>query len=705
MTKTKNAAKVAVEKLSEGQAQAELARLAAEIAYHDDLYYNNAAPEISDGDYDALRRRNSEIEARFPALKRPDSPSDRVGAPITGGFRKVRHALPMLSLDNAFNDDDVAEFVARIRRFLRLADDAAVELLAEPKIDGLSASLRYVHGRLVRGLTRGDGQEGEDVTANLRTVVDIPESLAAAKAHPIPEVLEVRGEVYMTHADFAALNAARAAASEPAFANPRNAAAGSLRQLDPQITAARPLRFFGYAWGEVIGDGAAFPLGETIVEARDRLHAFGFTINEPARLCATVAEALDHYRRIVDHRADMPFDVDGVVYKVNRLDWQQRLGTVSRSPRWAIAHKFPAEQAKTVLEEITIQVGRTGALTPVANLRPVTVGGVVVSRATLHNEDEIARKDVRAGDTVTVQRAGDVIPQVVSVDLDKRPKDSTEFAFPDHCPVCGSLAVREAGEAVRRCTGGLICEAQAVERLRHFISRDGFDIEGLGEKQIAAFWADKLVRRPGDLFRLEGQAGTLIDKEGWGETSVRNLITAIEARRKISLDRFIYALGIRQVGQTTARLLAQNYTSLENLVSAMGEAAVADSDARMALTNIDGIGEKVADDIVAFFDEPHNEEVIADLAKEVTVSDFAAPQSTSAVAGKTVVFTGTLTTITRAEAKAQAQALGAKVAGSVSSRTDYVVAGEAAGSKLKKAQELGLAVLTETEWLDLIGAA
>ncbi len=696
----------AVSQLTVSEAGRELARLAAEIGYHDDLYYNRAVPQISDAAYDDLRLRNQAIEERFPELKRDDSPSDRVGAPVTGGFRKVGHAVAMLSLDNAFNADDVRDFVARIRRFLGLDDDTTVALVAEPKIDGLSATLRYLDGELVLGATRGDGTTGEDITANLRTLDDIPKRLHGSD---VPAVLDVRGEVYMSKPQFAALNDARAAADESQFANPRNAAAGSVRQLDPTVTESRPLQFFGYAWGEARDEkGAPFALGTTLSDARQRLHDYGFVLNEPTVLCATVDAALAYYDDISDRRAEFDFDIDGVVYKVDRLDWQQRLGAVSRSPRWAVAHKFPAEQAKTVLEKITIQVGRTGALTPVANLRPVTVGGVVVSRATLHNEDEILRKDLREGDTVVVQRAGDVIPQVVAVDLDKRPAGSVAYAFPNACPVCDSAAVREPGEVVKRCTGGLICAAQIVERLRHFVSRDAFDIEGLGEKQVAGFWSDGYIARPGDIFRLHERADEIAAREGWGPTSVDKLMRAIESRRQIGLDRFIYGLGIPQVGQTTARLLAQNYRTLDGMRTAMAaaaEGAAAGNDADGApspayeqLVAIDGIGPKVAADIIGFFSELHNQEVLDDLQRELTVAPFQAPTTTSPVAGKTVVFTGSLETMTRAEAKARAQALGAKVAGSVSAKTDFVIAGAAAGSKLAKATALGVEVMTEQEW-------
>ena len=692
-------AEVPVAKLSEKQAAAELAHLATEIGRHDRLYHQDDAPEVSDAEYDALRRRNEAIEARFPALVRPDSPSARVGAAPAGGFAKVRHKVPMLSLGNAFDEAEVAEFLARIRRFLGLGAEAEVAILAEPKIDGVSASLRYEAGRFVQGATRGDGTTGEDITVNLRTIADLPPILAGAA----PEAIELRGEVYMRRAEFQALNARQAAAGEKVFANPRNAAAGSLRQLDPEITAARPLHFFAYTWGEIVAPPGAKPLGDTMEAARACLAAWGFRLNEPARLCRSLEQVLAYHEEIMAARPDLPYDIDGVVYKVDRLDWQERLGFVSRAPRWAIAHKFPAEQARTRLIDIDIQVGRTGALTPVARLEPITVGGVVVSNATLHNEDEIARKDVRIGDTVVVQRAGDVIPQVVEVVLDKRPADAVPYQMPAHCPRCQSHAVREEGEVVRRCTGGLICPAQAVGRLKHFVSRDAFDIEGLGAKQIEAFWQDKLISRPGDIFRLKARAEEIAAREGWGAQSVANLVAAVEARRRIGLDRFIYALGIRQVGQTTAQLLAKTYVSFRDFTRDMRRAEDVDSEARQALENIDGIGPKVAATIVDFFAEPHNTDVVADLANEVQPQDFEAPAGESPISGKTVVFTGTLATVTRGEAKARAEALGAKVAGSISKKTDYVVIGADAGSKARKAAELGVTALSEQDWLALIG--
>jgi DNA ligase (NAD+) len=692
-------AESAVESLTKAQAERELARLAAEIVRLDQAYYQADAPLVSDAAYDALRRRNDAIEARFPELVREDSPNRRIGAAPSEGFRKLRHNRPMLSLDNAFTDEDVRDFGLKIRRFLGLEQDTAIELVAEPKIDGLSIGLRYEKGRFVQGATRGDGEVGEDVTQNLLTIADLPKRLQG----DAPELLEVRGEVYMARADFFRLNEQRSAAGETLFANPRNAAAGSLRQLDPAVTASRPLSLFTYAMGEV-----SEPVGDTHWEFLARLKQWGFKVNQRSRRCHGFEEALAFTRELGDERATLPYDIDGVVYKVNRLDWQTRLGFVSRSPRWAIAHKFPAEQARTQLLEIRISVGRTGALTPYAVLRPVTVGGVVVGRATLHNEDEIARKDFREGDWVVLQRAGDVIPQLLSVVKEKRPKDAKPFHPPQLCPVCGSHAVRADGEAIRRCTGGLQCEAQIVERLIHFASRDAFDIEGLGEKNVEFLFRSGRIHAAPDIFRLaEREKGNLLplkNQPGWGEKSVSKLFDAIEARRTISFDRFIYALGIRQVGQATARLLALNYQSLARWRQAMEEAASdPGSPARQQLMTIDQIGPSVAQDLADFFSEPHNLTVLDALEKEVTVSDFhAAAPADSPVAGKIVVFTGTLSQMTRDEAKARAQNLGAKVAGSVSAKTDYVVAGADAGSKLSKARELGVTVLSEEEWLSLI---
>jgi DNA ligase (NAD+) len=692
-----------IENLTEEEAAAELARLAAAIAHHDRLYHQQDAPEISDADYDSLRRRNNEIEAHFPELIRADSSSRRVGAAPAAGFSKVTHSVPMLSLENAFDEQDVRDFFAGIRNFFRRPEDVArvaedaIEVMAEPKIDGLSAALRYEGGRLVLGATRGDGVTGEDVTANLRTLTSVPKTLAGKGW---PQVLEVRGEVYMEREGFFAVNAEREAAGEPVFANPRNVAAGSLRQLDPAITARRPLKFFAYAWGE-----ASAPFAASHAEALEKFRAWGFTVNPRSRLCRGVDEVLAAYHAIAADRAELPYDIDGVVYKVNDLGLQQRLGMVSRAPRWALAHKFPAQQAQTVLNDIIIQVGRQGSLTPVAVLEPITVGGVVVQRATLHNEDEIARKDVRIGDTVIVQRAGDVIPQIVGIVAERRPAAAKPYEMPGHCPICGSLAVREPGIVARRCTGGLICAAQAVERLRHFVSRDCFDIEGMGAKHIAEFWDDGLIRGPAGIFRL--RADQIAGREGWGETSANKLIAAIDERRRISLDRFINALGIPQVGQATARLLARHYRSLAHWREEMEAAQAEDSPARAGLLDVHGIGADMAADIVGFFAEPHNRALLDDLAGEVTVLAYAAPARAAAspLAGKTIVFTGGLESMSRSEAKARAEALGANVASSVSAKTNYVVIGADAGSKAAKAAALGVTTLGEAEWLKLAGVA
>lgn len=696
---------IPVEKLTLEQAAEELERLAAEIAKHNALYYQKDAPAISDAEYDALFRRNQQIEAKYPELIREDSPSNQVGAAPASAFAKVTHIRPMLSLANAFDADDVGDFVARIRRFLGLAADAPVDFVAEPKIDGLSASLRYENGRFVQGATRGDGAVGEDITANLRTLLSIPDRLTG----DAPAVMEVRGEVYMRKDEFLAMNEAaqkrieQGEKGEKIFANPRNAAAGSLRQLDPSITAKRKLHFFAYGWGEL-----SDPVSDTQSGFLKQLQEWGFTTNPLSRLCRSADELLAYHAEIAEQRASLPYDIDGVVYKVDRLDLQQRLGMVSRAPRWAIAHKFPAEQAQTVLERIEIQVGRTGALTPVAILTPVNVGGVMVSRATLHNEDELARKDVREGDTVILQRAGDVIPQILGPVLEKRPKDSKPFVYPATCPACGSDAVRTEGEVIRRCVGGLTCPAQAVERLKHFVSRDAFDIEGLGEKSMQAFFEDGTVKSPADLFTLKQRDGEsltpLRNRDGWGAVSARKLFDAIEQRRTIPLDRFIYALGIRQVGQATAKLLARHYGSYETLKAAMAAAQDPESDAYRDLVNIDQIGPSVATDLIAFFGEDHNIATLEALTGQVKVEDYVSRVvSDSPVAGKTVVFTGTLVRMTRDEAKARAETLGAKVAGSVSKKTDYVVVGADAGSKAKKAEELGVEMLDEDGWLALIG--
>ncbi len=696
---------VAVDALTPLEAIAELERLAAEIAEHDRAYHEQDAPTISDAEYDALRLRNEAIEARFPDLVRSDSPSRRVGSGPSEKFGKVRHAVPMLSLSNGFSDEDAADFVGRVRRFLNLGEDEPVEVTAEPKIDGLSISLRYENRRLVQAATRGDGFEGENVTANVMVLRGVPKSLAA----DAPDLIEVRGEIYMSHKDFASLNEKQNQTGEKVFANPRNAAAGSLRQLDPSITAARPLKFFAYAWGEEHGLPADTQMG--IIAA---FAAWGLPTNPLMKLCRSVEELLAHYRLIESQRAELGYDIDGVVYKVNRLDWQQRLGFVSRSPRWGLAHKFSAEKATTVLEGIDIQVGRTGALTPVARLKPVTVGGVVVSNATLHNEDEIARKDIRIGDTVIVQRAGDVIPQVLGHVPEKRDPASVPYTFPTECPVCKSHAVREQRESgkldvVRRCTGGLICSAQRVERLKHFASRNAFDIEGLGDKIIAEFYADELIQWPHDIFTLEARDKTslkrLKNREGWGEASVAKLFDAIDQRRTIALDRFIFALGIRHVGETTARALARAYGSANMFREQMIAAADEQGDAWRELNAIDGIGEIVAEAVVQFFAEPHNRDAVDELLKHVSVTALEARSTTSPVAGKTVVFTGALERMTREEAKAMAERLGAKVSGSVSKKTDLLVAGPGAGSKLKDAEKYGVEVIDENAWFERVGAS
>lgn len=700
----------AVSKAAKGAetVEAEIARLSAEIARHDALYYREDAPVISDAEYDALRRRLSELEAAHPELRRPESPSLKIGAPPVAAFGKIRHEVPMLSLGNAFEDQDVIEFVERVRRFLKLSERETLEITAEPKIDGLSISIRYESGRFIQAATRGDGTEGENVTANVATIPEIPKTL---KGKGIPDVIEVRGEIYLGRKDFEKLNAAQAARGDKIFANPRNAAAGSLRQLDPSITAQRPLRFFAYAWGAATRLPATTQAGVI-----DAFKHWGLPVNPLIRVTTKLQELLAFYREIEAKRATLGYDIDGVVYKVNRLDYQERLGFVSRSPRWAIAHKFPAERAMTILRDIEIQVGRTGALTPVAKLEPVTVGGVVVSNATLHNEDEIARKDIRIGDTVVVQRAGDVIPQIVEVVLARRPKSAKPFRFPTLCPVCGSHAVRETGEeggtaeVVRRCTGGLICPAQVKERLKHFVSRNAFDIEGLGAERIEFLFEDGRIKSPADIFTLQKRdaehAHPLATLRGYGKTSVNKLFAAINARRTISLERFLYALGIRHVGETTAKDLAKAYGTFEAFRAAVDAAIKGGkgSEAYREIDAIEGIGETVIDALIAFFDEKHNRDQVDALLKEITVKPFERPHTKgSAIAGKTVVFTGTLTRMTRNEAKAQAERFGAKVAGSVSKKTDYVVAGAEAGSKLDNARALGVKVLDEDEWLALIG--
>lgn len=689
----------AADRLGRDAAAAELAWLAVEIARHDRLYYREDRPEVDDAAYDELRRRNAALEAHFPDLVRPDSPSHRVGAVPVETFGKVVHTVPMLSLDNAMEDAEVEEFVARIRRFLGLPADAPLELVAEPKIDGLSCALRYEDGLLVRGATRGDGTVGEDVTANVRTLRDIPQRLPA---NP-PAILEVRGEVYMERAEFAALNAARELAGEPLYMNPRNFAAGSLRQLDSTVTARRPLRFFAYGWGD-----AEPPVEGSYHAFLERLRDLGLPVNPLVERLSGTAELLAYHRRIGERRAALPYDIDGVVYKIDAIDLQRRLGFVGRAPRWAVAHKFPAMQAQTVVERISIQVGRTGALTPVAELRPVTVGGVTVSRATLHNQDYIEQKDIREGDTVVIQRAGDVIPQVVEVVPTARPADAMPFAFPEACPQCGSVAVRPPGEAIRRCTGDLVCPAQLTERLRHAVARGAFDIDGLGRKQVPQLMAAGLLHGLADLFRLVRDADALAklrELDGWGERKVQNLQAAIAARRRLPLDRFIYALGIRFTGEVNSRLLARHYGDYASWRAAMSRLAAGDVEAKAELDAVDGIGAALVEALSEFFAEPHNVAALDALAAELQIEPVEpAAAGGSPVAGKTIVFTGTLTRMTRAEAKARAEALGAKVAGSVSRNTDLVVAGAEAGSKLKNAQALGVTVLDEDAWLDMAGS-
>jgi DNA ligase (NAD+) len=687
------------------EARIEHERLEAEIARHDERYYREDAPTISDAEYDALRRRYEALEKAFPQLVTKESLSERVGAAPLEKFAKVRHKVPVLSLGNVFADAEVEDFVARIRRFLGLGSDAPLAMTAEPKIDGLSCSLRYEAGKLVQAATRGDGYEGEDVTANVKTIAEIPHVL---KGKP-PAVLEVRGEIYMTRADFAQLNARQAEAGKPLFANPRNSAAGSLRQLDPAITAGRPLHFFAYAWGEVSAMPATTQMG--MVRA---FKAYGLSVNSLTVLCHSAEDLLRNYHDIESRRAALTYDIDGVVYKVDDLGLQDRLGFISRAPRWAAAHKFPAEQATTVLRDIEIQVGRTGALTPVARLDPVTVGGVVVANATLHNEDEIKRLKVQIGDTVRIQRAGDVIPQIIGVVFEKRPKESKKYEFPEFCPICHSAAVREIdpktgrADVVRRCTGGLICAAQAVERLKHFVSRLAFDIEGLGDKQIEQFYREGLILKPADIFTLHARDAKsetkLKDREGYGEVSVRNLFAAIEARRQIPVNRFIYALGIRHVGETNARRLARHFGTFAAL-RATARAAPAGSEARAEIDNIEGMGEVVAEAVADFFAEKHNEDELDALLEHVTPLPMQEVASKSPVAGKTIVFTGSLERMSRDEAKAQAERLGAKVAASVSKKTDLVVAGPGAGSKLAKAAELGIETIDEDAWLKLAAGA
>lgn len=697
-----------VDQLNETEARAELARLSAILGEANQDYHTKDAPELSDAEYDQLKRRNSEIEARFPSLKRSDSPSDKVGAQPADGFGKIRHAVRMLSLSNAFDSEDVSAFDDSLRRYLGMAEDAPLAFTAEPKIDGLSLSLRYENGVLTQAATRGDGEVGENVTENALTISDIPQRIDNA-----PGILEIRGEVYMSHADFAALNERQEAKGDKIFANPRNAAAGSLRQLDAKITRSRPLKFFAYSWGEL-----SVPLADTQIDAIARMKALGFQTNPLTKLCATPKDLVDHYNAIEEQRATLGYDIDGVVYKVNDLALQARLGFRSTTPRWAIAHKFAAELAWTRLEAIDIQVGRTGALSPVARLSPVTVGGVVVSNATLHNEDYIAGrdsngndirdgKDIRVGDWVQIYRAGDVIPKVADVDLSKRSGDAAPFVFPETCPECQSLAIREEGDAVRRCTGGMICPAQAVERLRHFVSRSVFDIDGMGAKQVEQFYADEWIKEPADIFTLEARFGSglqqLQNREGWGEKSAQNLFAAIRDAAKVPLGRVIFSLGIRHVGESASNLLARHYGSWDAFEAAVVAANDPESAAYGDLLSIDGVGAVMVQSLINAMNQPAERASIDRLIAQLEIQDVEKPDTAdSPVAGKTVVFTGSLERMTRAEAKARAEALGAKVSGSVSKKTDIVVAGPGAGSKEKKAQELGITLMDEDAWLELI---
>jgi DNA ligase (NAD+) len=685
--------------MSGKEANAELARLALEISTHDEAYYQNDSPLISDGDYDVLRQRNLAIEAVFPYLVSNDSPSNKIGASPSTGFARVPHARPMLSLGNLFSEEDLTDFLAGIRRFLKeLTDNPSIqlEILAEPKIDGLSITLRYEKGLFISAATRGDGSIGEDVTDNIRTLKDLPFKLIGPST---PDIVEIRGEVYLAKLDFDNLNRSQALAGAKIFSNPRNAAAGSLRQLDATITAARPLKLFAYAWGEL-----SEPVGNTQWSFLEQLKTWGFKVNPLTSICSDFSTLIEAYNNIFEQRASLDYDIDGVVYKVNRLDWQHRLGFISRAPRWATAHKFPAERAYTIINEINIQVGRTGSLTPVAKLAPITVGGVVVSNATLHNENEITRKDVRIGDTVVIQRAGDVIPQVVKVVLDKRPANSTPFEYPKVCPICSADAVRDTDGVVRRCTGGSRCPAQVVERFKHFVSRAAFDIDGFGSKHVEEFFEEGLIKTPVDIFRLKDYGFQLRNRDGWGVKSVDKLLDAINNRRNIKLDRFIFALGIRQIGQVNASLLAKHYITVKALRTAMVAASVTGSQALENLNNIDGIGPSVATDLIRFFNDSTNQALLDDFATQINILDFIIEKNNSSrIYGKTIVFTGTLQTVTRGEAKARAEYFGAKVSSSVSKKTDFVIAGDGAGSKAKKAADLGLNVISESEWLELVG--
>ncbi|MCF6305237.1 MAG: NAD-dependent DNA ligase LigA [Rhodobacteraceae bacterium] len=697
-----------VSEMTEAQASAELEQIAQAMAAADIAYHQNDAPEISDAKYDALKQRNAALETAFPDLVRDDSPSKKIGAAVRSGFGKIKHIVPMLSLGNAFSDADVIEFDKRIRKFLSISDDQPLAYTAEPKIDGLSLALRYENGVLVSAATRGDGETGEEVSQNAKTIADIPHKISGA-----PDIFEVRGEVYMSHKDFEALNAAQSAKGDKEFANPRNAAAGSLRQLDSSITAKRPLAFFAYAWGDI-----SEPLANTQMGSIKRLGKLGFSINPLTKLCQSPDEIIEHYKNIEVQRATLGYDIDGVVYKVNDLALQARLGFRSNTPRWAIAHKFPAETATTIVEAIEIQVGRTGALSPVAHLAPVTVGGVVVARATLHNEDYIKgvdsngqpiRKggDIRVGDLVEIYRAGDVIPKIREV---IKRGDGPVFQFPEKCPICGSDAIREEGEAVARCSGGFSCAAQRIEKLKHFVSRNAFDIDGLGAKQVEVFTQDGWISEPADIFTLQERFGSgvqqLRNREGWGDKSAQKLFDAINERRNIPLNRLLFGLGIRHVGESSAMTLARFYGDWPGFETAMMAAQNHKGEAWETLNSIDGIGTVMAAALVDFFHEPRAKAIVDRLVTHLEIEPVAVPKTNgSPVAGKTVVFTGTLELVSRAEAKATAESLGAKVSGSVSAKTDILVAGAKAGSKLKKAQSLGVKTLTEQEWLDLIAGS
>ena len=680
--------------LLEQEAKEELTALADEIKIYDIEYYEDNNPSVDDVYYDGLRRRFEIVASYFPRLPISIEVMEKVGSAPAAGFDKITHSEPMLSLANAFDRKEVYEFSERVRRFLRLGPEITLELVAEPKIDGLSASIRYEQGQLVYGATRGDGTTGEDITKNLLTIDDIPKTLTKQ----VPNILEVRGEVYMTKNAFEELNAWQEASGKSKFSNPRNAAAGSLRQLDPSITAARSLNFFAYSWGEVS------PMKiETHFDFLNLLKMNGFVVNGLTEICSKVDQALSCHEKILNLRAQLPYEIDGMVYKVNRLDWQNRMGSISRSPRWAIAHKFPAEQIETRLIQIDIQVGRTGVLTPVGRLEPVKVGGVIVSNVSLHNEDEIQRKDIRVGDRVIIQRAGDVIPQVVRVIQNARSRYSEKFVFPTKCPSCGNETQRSEGEAARKCVAGLVCDAQAIERLRHFVSKNAMDIDGLGEKQIKSFWNKGWIQNPADIFRLTGYSDELTKLSGWGGKSIENLFEAIEKSRGVRFDRFIYSLGIPQVGQQTAKLLAENYIDIEHWQIAMIRCTQGDEAAWNSLINIDQIGESVGQDLLNFFNQQRNIDIVTDLASELTIEVYEIQKTAqSKITGKTVVFTGTLSAMGRAEAKALAEKLGARVSSSISQKTDYLVVGDAAGSKAKKAEQLGVSILSEQEWMAML---